>query len=206
MGLLVDMTTNEAHLMSEFRRGKTKAFEEIFVKYHGAICYFVHELLQDSDAAKDIASEIFIKVWRLREDFENIRSVKAFLYVSAKNASLNYLRRAKVINDHQKTSMQELAQEQMSNVVLGQIFDAEVLREVHRAIDTLPTQCKRVIKLTLQGMNTDDIAAMMNLSAQTVRNTRIRALEMLKKRLSGYTVATSVLTLLMWSYASCLYS
>jgi RNA polymerase sigma-70 factor (family 1) len=179
----VAIVSNEAFLISEFRRGKTRAFEQIFVKYHGALCYFAQEFVQDQEAAKDLVSEVFIKLWALRNDFETLRTIKAFLYISTKNACLNHLRRYKMIDEHRKGIFLELSQDELNDVVMSRIFDTEVLREMHKAIDTLPNQCKRVIRLTLQGLNTDDIAVTMGLSSQTVRNTRVRATEMLRKRL-----------------------
>lgn len=189
--------SDEAFLVGEFKREKPQAFELIFQKYYGAICYFAQDFLQDEDAAKDVVSEVFIKLWGMREDFDNLRSIKSFLYVSAKNACLNYLRRTRMINAHKKSSVPELGREELKDVIMGRIFETEVLREIYSSIETLPTQCKRVLKLTLQGLNTDDIADMMGLSVQTVRNTKVRATEILKKRMANNVVAFSILVSLL---------
>ena len=196
---MADTIQDEAYLISEFRRGKTRAFEQIFFKFHGAICYFAQEFINDPESAKDIVSEIFIKVWNLKHDFDSVRSIKAFLYISTKNACLNYLRRVKMMADHEKLVVQEQETADLGPAIMHRIFDTEVLREVHFAIDGLPSQCKRVMKLTLQGLNTDDIASMMNLSSQTVRNTRVRATELLKKRLAHSVAALSILAAIVGS-------
>ncbi|TDX01821.1 RNA polymerase sigma-70 factor [Dinghuibacter silviterrae] len=191
-GELVDTVAAEDFLVSEFRRGKTRAFEQIFLKHHGAICYFTAEFIYDGEAAKDIVSEVFVKLWHLRENFENVKAIKAFLYVSAKNACLNYLRRARLVTSHQKTALLELSKEEIEDIVMKQIFDAEVIREVYKAIEALPTQCKRIVRLTLQGLNTEEIANMMSISVQTVRNTRNRATHLLRQQLSGGTLAVAL--------------
>lgn len=191
-GHLVDTVSEEDFLVAEFRRGKTRAFEKIFFKLHGSIVYFTTEFINDAEAAKDIVSEVFVKLWHLRENFADLRSIKAFLFVSAKNACMNHQRHFKLVTAHQKVALHELTQEELDNEFMQQIFDAEVIREVYQAIETLPSQCKRIVHLTLEGLSTDEIAQMLNLSVQTVRNTRVRATELLKKQLSQGTLAVAL--------------
>jgi len=185
---------DDVFLIGEFRRGKPDAFKYIFQQYHGAVCYFAREFVKDNEVAKDVVGEVFVKLWSIKENFENIKSVKGFLYVSTRNACLNYLRRERILEEYEAASIYELTTEELTNdVIMNKIFDAEVLREVSRAIDTLPTQCRRILKMTMEGMNTNDIAAQLGLSAQTVRNTRVRATGMLKKQLSHNVLAVTFL-------------
>lgn len=192
-GSLVEMETEETYLISEFNRGETRALKQIFMRYHASICYFAGDFVKDFEVAKDIASETFMALWSRRTDFNSVRAIKAFLYVSARNACLNYLRRSKMIQDHQRATLRDLSKEELDDVVMSRIFDAEVLREVHMAVEALPGQCRRVVKLTLEGMSSDDIAAVMDLSPQTVRNTRVRATMLLKKHLTQNAVAVVLL-------------
>lgn len=196
-GTMMHKDTTEAYLVSEFRKGKTWAFEQVFRDLYGTICYFTQDLVDDQELSKDVVSEAFIKLWSLREDFQNLRAIKAFLYITARNTAINHLRRLKMMSEHQSNLVDELTDDDMTDALMQRIFDAEVVREVYKALDTLPAQCKRVLRLTLEGLNTDDIATAMNLSVQTVRNTRVRAIEMMKKRLAHCTVAMSVLAVLM---------
>jgi RNA polymerase sigma-70 factor (ECF subfamily) len=196
-GQLVDADAEEAFLVAEFRRGKTQAFEQIFMKQHAAICYFTKEFIKDQEAARDIVSEVFMKLWSIRDNFENLRAIKAFLYVSARNACLNYLRRHRLVTAHLKTTALEMTKEDQQVEVMHQIFEAEVIREVHKAIETLPAQCKRIVRLTLQGLSTEDIATMLNISVQTVRNTRGRATELLKKQLANGTLTVALVATVM---------
>jgi RNA polymerase sigma-70 factor (family 1) len=184
----------DALVVGEFKKGDPRAFEKIFDQFYSAVCYFILEFVKDPEISRDIVSEVFMKLWDRKEDFDNMSSIKSFLYVSAKNAALNLIRRSKVIDEHRKHAAIEMNREELDDVVHNRIFDAEVLRYVNTAIETLPSQCKRILNLTLQGFNTDDIALRLNLSAQTVRNTRARATMLLKKKLSGDVLVVSTLT------------
>ena len=180
--------SDEEILVAEFKRGSTVAFERIFMKFHGAITYFCLKFILDEDGAKDVASELFMKVWNMKDDFENLRAIKAFLYTSARNACLNYLRRENMVRTNSK-KMAFGQTEAVDDPSMMLIFNSEVLREVYQEINSLPKQCKRVIKLALQGLPTEDIATAMGLSEQTVRNTRVRGIQILKDKLANNSVA-----------------
>ena len=183
----------DAYIVGEFKKGDSRAFEKIFDQFYSAICFFILEFVKDPEISRDIVSEVFIKLWDRKEDFDNMSSIKSFLYVSAKNAALNLIRRSKVIDEHRKHLSIQMSHEELHDAVHARIFDAEVLRYVNTAISTLPEQCKRILNMTLQGFNTDDIAVRLKLSAQTVRNTRARATMLLKKKLSGDLLVVSAL-------------
>jgi RNA polymerase sigma-70 factor (family 1) len=187
-------------VLSEFRRGKERAFELIFYKFYGGVCYFANNIVDDPHAAEDIVEEIFIKLWQLREDFKTFAAIKSFLYVSAKNGCLNHLRGNQIHERHHRIILPDLLDVESQNILLGEIFEAEVIRELYQAIERLPDQPRRVLSLSLQGLPTDQIAEMMGLSEQTVRNTKVRGLEKLRKRLRGFPDALALLVLLMGSH------
>lgn len=189
--------SDELYLVTEFRRGKPRAFEIIFNKHYGALCYFAYEFVDDRDASEDIVSDVFIKLWTMRDNFHHLRAIKAFLYVSVRNACLNYLRRDKMMEHHKNNLVPDLLLEEQNDYVMTRIFEVEVIREIYESIEELPPQCKRVLRMTLQGMTTEDIALTMGLSKQTVRNTRVRATEMLRKRLMENAAAFGAATIIL---------
>lgn len=190
------MVTDEQLLVGEFRQGNTKAYKIIFDKYFAAIRYFAKDLVRDDDDAKDLAQGAFIALWNKQGDFENLRAIKAFLYISTRNACLNHLRRAKMIKQHQRDSVPALLQEELKNETMGMIFEAETLREIYAIVHKLPTQCRRVMLLELQGIPTDTIASMLELAPQTVRNHKVRAIDMLGKKFVADPKALAVLAAL----------
>lgn len=176
---------DDAFLIVEFRNGKQKAFNKIFFRYHGSILYFAWELMGETEAAKDLASDVFMTAWNRRADFESIKALKAFLYTAVRDGCITHLRHSKVVLAHQKQGMLDQTAYQVENMALQRMFDAEVLRELSSAIDALPPQCRRLVRLLLrEGITTDDVAALMKLAPQSVRNTKVRARNALKLELA----------------------
>lgn len=191
MGLLGDPFSNEQYLMAEFRRGKSKAFETIHARYHGAIKYFAAKYVGRHEA-EDIASDTFVKLWHLKENFEKLEKVKAFLYLTAKNACLNHNKRDSMKAEKHEQMAHELSEEEANNNFEYNLLDAEFLRHTYQYLQRLPKQQRRVMELHWQGMSTEQIANVLNLSPQTVRNTWSRAVETLKKY-RGWIFCISVL-------------
>jgi RNA polymerase sigma-70 factor (family 1) len=169
-------------IMEVLRKGDPDALHSLLQQFYAPLCIFASRMVTDRQAAEDIAGESFIKLWNKREDFETLQNIKAFLYISTRNACLNYLKQAK----RESLSKKQLAylNEERSEFVLNDIVRAEVLQEIMREIEKLPEQCGKVLKLGyLQGMKNQEIADLLHISVHTVKNQKARAIQLLKIRL-----------------------
>src|SRR5262245_9049001 len=75
-----------------FRSGDPRALQVIFKQFYGPLCLFAERMLRDRPVAEDIVGETMVKLWNRHTDFENIQNVKAFLYITTRNACLNMLK------------------------------------------------------------------------------------------------------------------
>ena len=67
---------------------------------------------------------------------------------------------------------------------LDEIVRAEVMGELHHAVDKLPERARQIITETyLNGKTNQEVADEMGLSLQTVKNQKLRALSLLRKDL-----------------------
>jgi len=192
-------SNEEEYWIKAFRKGDHQALSHFFKLYVKSLRYFAFRLVQDELEAEDITAECFVKVWERHHDFETEDNIKAFLYISCRNACLDYLRRLKV-----KSTAQEAYYSQLVNseeTILYQIVKSEVLEALNKEIEFLPDNYRKVFKLIyFDYKKTDEIALELGISVQTVRNYKARAVEllrvsMLKKGIS--TVLTSAILLLI---------
>lgn len=169
-------------IMEALRKGEPEALQSLLELFYGALCLFAERMVTDRQAAEDIVGEAFIKLWKRRDNFATVQNIKAFLYISTRNAALNLLKQAK----RESLSKKQLAylSEEQGAFVLNDMVRAEVLREILQEIDKLPEQCGKVLKLGyLQSMKNQEIATMLNISVHTVKNQKARAIQLLKIRL-----------------------
>lgn len=180
-------------IVTEFNKGNQKSFSSIFNTYYPSLCFFAERMIVDKQEAEDIVEESFVKLWRLHANFETMRNIKAFLYITTKNACLNFIKQTERTNKQQSELLYMLAQKE--DHVLSTITKAEVMREVHAAIESLPPQCRKIVRLSfLEGLKNQEIAERLNLSINTVKNQKMRAISLLKiKLLSANLMAFLVL-------------
>lgn len=173
---------NEQHWVGLFRNGDDAALSYFFKLHYKSLCYFVGRLIQNDLEAEDIVADCFVKAWKRREDFLTASNIKAFLYISSRNASLNFLKHLKVKSAAQLKYFNEL--EQAEEIILTKIIETEVLVMLNQEINQLPDNYQKVFKLLyFDQLKTDEIAAQMGITAQTVRNYKARAIDLLKASL-----------------------
>src|SRR5690606_36326833 len=116
---------------------------------------------------------VLLKLWEKRRDFEDRNTIKAFLYISAKNACLNQL--DKETRRRKREDALAAATGVTEESVMAGIYHAEALRNVCEAIDRLPEKYARVVRMAyIEGMDNDEIAGELGLPQSTVRNQKAR--------------------------------
>lgn len=163
-----------------FRKGEEKAFEEVYELFSGPIYLFSRRILNNNTEAQDVTAETFMKLWNLRMNFETLQNVKAFLYITVRNACFNILRKRKDTLRHQEDFNYLLSQNENGPSQHDEI-KAEVLQTILREINNLPKQCRKVVEFSfIRGLKNAEIADELGLSLQTVKNQKNRGLRMLK--------------------------
>jgi len=160
----------------------SNSFELIFRNFYRSLCFFAEHLVHDGDDAEDIVEDLFVKLWNKHLKFESEQHLKAYLYRSAKNACLDFLK----VSERSGARNTLFAEERgySEEAYLNEIIRAEIIAEIYHAIETLSPQCGKIITMSyVDGKTNQEIADELNLSIQTVKNQKGRGLALLKQRL-----------------------
>jgi RNA polymerase sigma-70 factor (family 1) len=158
-----------------------ESFEAFFEVHHARICYYARLTVADTAIAEDIAQEAFANLWEIRKQFENETAAKAWLYKVVHHKALNHLR-------HEKVKIKKLpmltGNESDEQNYLNSIIKSEALGEIYQAIETLPEGCKRIFKLAyFEGLKNQEIADLLQISPNTVKTHKARALQLLRLKI-----------------------
>ena len=169
-------------IASDFRRGEHTAFKKVYDLLFPQLHYFTIKLINDREEAEDIVIQAFEKLFKRHYDFDSFPNLRAYLYISARNACFNYLK----FKQRNLARANELASEMESEETIEKaIIEAEVLQSIYAAVERLPTECKKVFKLIYyENLEHAIIAERLNISVFTVRNHRKRAIQLLRQMLS----------------------
>jgi RNA polymerase sigma-70 factor (family 1) len=167
-------------LVFPLEMGTGNSFDQVFKTYYAPLCFYCEQLTGTD--AQDLVAELFMAIWQRNTTFENQNHVKAYLYRSAKNACLNLLGRSSKILEKEQEIASHLIEEEEDQ--LQAMIRSEVWGEIYRAIESLPSQCSKVIAMSyIDGKSNQEIADEMELSMQTVKNYKQRGLHLLKDKL-----------------------
>ncbi|MCY4778419.1 sigma-70 family RNA polymerase sigma factor [Sphingobacterium sp. UT-1RO-CII-1] len=175
-------------LIKMLNEGNEEALITIFRNYNRPLLYFVMQYVKREEVAEEIVADIFIKVWQLRDNFNNTDNLRSFIYISAKNASLNYLRSSYV---KQETVPVDLCEELLyeDEDVLKKIVRTELIARIYADIDKLPQKQREVFVLTyIEDLDAIEISERLGMTLNAVYANRSRAISELKNRfqLSDY--------------------
>jgi len=173
---------SDQQLLFLFREGSGEAFEKLFHRFYAPLCFFAENILKDKQAGEDVVQDMLLKVWQRQQDFEQAGALRSFLYTGVKNACFNRLDRLKVKTRHEEFT---IANPDREEDTLNLLIRAEVVRQLYAVMDTLPEQCRHVIRMTFEdGKKPKEIADELGITVSTVNNHKMRGLKLLKERLT----------------------
>jgi RNA polymerase sigma factor (sigma-70 family) len=168
--------------MSRLARSEASAFEEILAQHWSGVALFAARLLNDREAARDVAQETFIRLWigRMRWHAAFLRPL---LYRVARNLVADELRKRSVrarwegslSEPHEEADPEDFSHEQ------------ELHAHVARAVEALAPRRRQALTLAfLHELPYKEVAAVMGISVATVRNSISTALSDLRGSLAPH--------------------
>lgn len=169
---------DEYSWIEAFRIGDSKALAHFFDLYHRPLCYFVKRLIHNDAEAEDIVAECFVKLWDRKANFETERNIKSFLFISCRNASLDFFKKLKRRSIEEVEYQRQLEESDVG--ILNTVIESEFLNTLYEEIQLLPEQCRKVFSLIyFDRKKTDEVSRLMGISVKTVRNHKARAIQLL---------------------------
>jgi RNA polymerase sigma-70 factor (ECF subfamily) len=167
------------------RSGNEAAFEKVFKMYFKNLHAFAYTFIKDDVIAEEIVQNVFFKIWEKKNQLQIDDSLKAYLYRSVHNESLNHIKHLKV-----KTSFQLHYSDQMESSnqdASNQMIASELEDDIQKAINELPQQCRTIFQMSrFEQLKYQQIADHLNISIKTVENQMGKALKVLRSKLVEY--------------------
>ena len=86
------MTEDFSLFIKKLKARDKEAWEDAYRYFYSSLCAYATKITEEGEAGKDIAQSCFIKLWNSSFVFPDIKSMTAWMYRTAFNASLNYMR------------------------------------------------------------------------------------------------------------------
>lgn len=170
------------------------AYRQLYELLFDSLHRFSYAFVKSNEAAEEIVSDVFIKLWQIRGRLMEIENLRVYLFTIAKNFSLNYITR------YFKNPVISLDEVDLKTVIEVKSLEdsyisADLLAKVRQTINQLPPQCRIIFQLVKEeGLKYKEVAAILNISTLTVRNQVAIAIRKLAETLPAYLLPAGSLT------------
>ncbi len=192
--------TNELDLVRMISEGDEKAFLEIYSRYFKPIRIFIVRYVQSFQLAEDLTQEVFVKIWEHRKKLVEVKSFKAYLFVLAKNHTLNMLKKAA----RSEIAMSEIIGSYVSNANPTEdlFIDKEYRKVFDKALAAIPERSRQIFQLCReQKKSYEEVAEIMGISKNAIKNHMVfsmRALRLSVEKELG--ISLNVLLIILFTY------
>lgn len=157
------------------KENDSKAFEALFFQLNSRLIKFCMYYVHQREVAEEIVSDVFVKCWQNKRNYDHITNPETFLFVCVKNQALNYNKKMSSVHlvniDEHTAELIDLGSPDLK------MERKELLFKLDQAIDTLPLQCKIIFRLVKEdGMKCKEVADILSLSIRTVHTQLFRAM------------------------------
>jgi RNA polymerase sigma-70 factor (family 1) len=177
------MNADEEKTWRSIQQKDEQAFEQYYKAHYRVFFLAAFGYLKDAGVAEEIVNDVFVRLWELADTIQIESSLKAYIYRSVINRSLNELDKTKRDQQNQV----EFSRRPEDRVEIKAMEDNELKIKLYKAVDQLPEQCRKVFTMSrFEGLKQQEIADRLDISIKTVKNHITHALKQLSKVLADW--------------------
>lgn len=188
------MARTDVQLMLDVKAGDEASFELLLHRYRTPLVNFLFRMVRNREQAEDLAQEVFLRVYRAREDYVPSAKFTTWLFRIATNLALNSVRDtryqkletsidAPVVDEEGDERLLDIPEK---NPNIEQHLVEEARRKMIRhAIDKLPEKQRAAVLLhKYQELDYTEIAKILSCSESALKSLLFRAYEALRVELA----------------------
>lgn len=189
---------SEQQWVTLLAEGNEDAYKYFFDKHYGGLVRYLYTLLDNTQAAEDQVTDIFVKLWEKRRDFsfKDPKHVESTLYLISKWGACTYLR-----NNKRRTGKQNAwldlhtgEKDDFLDVIDKEELISMMLEVIYRRAGDLSPRCREVFEMRYDiGLSVSEIAERLDMTEQNVLNHSAKAVGLLRKYLKENGLSISLL-------------
>jgi RNA polymerase sigma-70 factor (ECF subfamily) len=189
-----DETVPSEDLMVRIAQGDNDAFEILVNRHQTSVLNLVYRFIGDRTQAKDLAQEVFIRVWQAAKTYRPEAKFTTWIYRIATNVCFNELKSARRRKWFQFLRFGDQHEESIEDTYIDGSPSPEDLllakernRQISDALQSLPdNQRMALILRRYDDLSYEESARILNCSVSAVESLLVRAKRTLQEKLKNY--------------------
>lgn len=175
---------DEKLLLNRLKAGNVTAFSEIYAKYGPSLYRNILNLVKLKDEAEEIHQEVFVRLWKYRENIDADRPLQSYLVKIAKNLVVDYYKKAAKDRELQQKMALQLTMH--VNDVEESMLRHELEMVMEQIISQLPPQRQRIYRyIKLEQNSYQDAADYFCTSLGTIKDHMAKAAKFVRHKYDG---------------------
>jgi RNA polymerase sigma factor (sigma-70 family) len=174
-------TESTKRLLAAFKAGDETAFSGLYKMYVNRMYNYGMKLSNDAELVKDCIHDVFIRVYRRKDELCTVENFCSYIFISLKNVLIDDVRHRIHSSGVSIDDLTVVAQENIEDTYLRREHDRLRDRKLSNMMQQLSSRQREAITLYyIEEKKYEDICAIMNMNYQSVRNLMHRGLTKLR--------------------------
>lgn len=154
-------------------------FIGLFNAYKEPVYAYIRTITGDHHTAEELTQELFVKLWKKRDQYDQIQQKDQYIFRMAHNACMNWFQKLALDARLAREVKNRLQTE--NNNTEDHIAYQEAKALLEKALDTLSPQRRKVFELSRrEGLKTQEIADELGISFHTANHHLVAALAQIR--------------------------
>lgn len=181
---------SDEHLWENVKRGDRGAYQALYSKHLDALYNYGYKIISNKAIVTDHIQDLFIDLWKYKENLSDIRNVKHYLFRSLRNKIIKEQTQNRyIVQDMAREYGDALVVLPLEDKIIASQEKSEVEKRLQKAFLALSKRQREVINLLFyEKFSYEEVAGIMGINLRSVYTLAWKSLAVLRKELSGLIV------------------
>ena len=173
---------NTSELWNSFKKGNKKSFETLYQSNIKELINYGYRVTNNKDFVRDGIQDLFLDLWKQRENLSPTNSIQFYLFRALRNRILRNISK----EDSSRFTLSEFDHKLIENIAevqngIENDKESPQYKQLYHAVANLPKRQQEAIQLRYyHEFELEEIASIMEINNQSVRNMLFRAIAHLR--------------------------
>lgn len=175
----------EMELWNQFKKGDKESFKAIYYEHYMFLYNYGVRTTSEKNLAEDCLQDLFLKLWKNRENLGEVISIKAYLYRAYVRLLFDEIKKSKRVLDFNELELETESSSIEEEIIYNQ-SRTEFKNQIDKALAQLSKRHRQVLQLHyIEGLSYKQIEEILPIKYQAIRNYVHEGLKVMREKMAS---------------------